>query len=121
MSADIHKHGMAPKGASTMLLRSEELKTKYQQFDFRDWERGQYLAYTMQGTRPGGAVAGAWAALQHLGEEGYLRCAKLLMDTTNALVEGINKIPGTNAAIPPGRMLTADSTSSSDKLITSVA
>ena len=27
---------------------------------------------------------------------------------------GINKIPGTNAAIPPGRMLTADSTSSSD-------
>ena len=27
---------------------------------------------------------------------------------------GINKIPGTNAAIPPGRMLTPDSTSSSD-------
>ena len=27
---------------------------------------------------------------------------------------GINKIPGTNAAIPPGRMLTADSTASSD-------
>lgn len=94
ISADLHKYGMAPKGASTMLLRSEALKTRYQQFDFRDWERGQYLAYTMQGTRPGGAVAGAWAVLQHLGEDGYLRCARLLMDTTKALVEGINAIPG---------------------------
>jgi len=100
ISADLHKYGMAPKGASTMLLRSEELKTKYQQFDFRDWERGQYLAYTMQGTRPGGAVAGAWAVLQHLGEDGYLRCAKLLMDTTKALVEGINAIPGLEVLEP---------------------
>lgn len=75
ISADLHKYGMAPKGASTLLLHSEALKTQYQQFDFRDWERGQYLAYTMQGTRPGGAVAGAWAVLQHLGEDPTLRQA----------------------------------------------
>ena len=94
MSADLHKHGMAGKGASLMMLRSDELKQKYQAFDFREWERGQYLAYTMQGTRPGGAIASAWATIQHLGEEGYLRCARLVMDTKKALIEGVNAIPG---------------------------
>ena len=27
----------------------------------------------MTGTRPGGAIAAAWAVLQYLGEDGYLR------------------------------------------------
>jgi glutamate/tyrosine decarboxylase-like PLP-dependent enzyme len=94
ISADLHKHGMAPKGASLMLLRSADVKQRYQTFDFRDWERGPYVAYTMQGTRPGGAVAAAWAVLHHLGDEGYLRCARLIMDTKRALVAGINAIPG---------------------------
>lgn len=94
VSADLHKHGMAPKGASLMLLRSAELKQKYQTFDFREWERGPYVAYTMQGTRPGGAVAAAWAVLHHLGDEGYLRCARLIMDTKRKLVDGVNAIPG---------------------------
>ena len=94
ISADLHKHGMAPKGASLFLLRSKELKEKHQTFDFREWERGPYVAYTMQGTRPGGAVAAAWAVLQHLGEEGYLRCARLIMDNKKALIDGIGRIPG---------------------------
>lgn len=94
ISADLHKYGMAPKGASLMMLRSDEIKQKHQKFDFRDWERGQYLSYTMQGTRPGGAVAAAWASMNHLGAEGYLRCAKLIMDAKKGLVDGINRIPG---------------------------
>ena len=94
ISADLHKYGMAPKGASLMLLRSDEIKQKHQKFDFRDWERGQYATFVMQGTRPGGAVAAAWAVIQHLGEEGYLRCARLIMDAKRQLVEGVNQIPG---------------------------
>jgi glutamate/tyrosine decarboxylase-like PLP-dependent enzyme len=94
LSADLHKHGMAAKGASLMLLRSKELKEKYQTFDFREWERGPYIAWTMQGTRPGGAVAAAWATLQHLGDAGYLRCARMIMDTKKALIDGIGRIPG---------------------------
>jgi sphinganine-1-phosphate aldolase len=85
---------MAAKGASLMLLRSKELKEKYQTFDFREWERGPYVAWTMQGTRPGGAVAAAWATLQHLGDAGYLRCARMIMDTKKALIDGIGRIPG---------------------------
>ncbi len=94
ISADLHKYGMAPKGASLMLLRSDEIKQKHQKFDFRDWERGQYATYVMQGTRAGGAVAAAWAVVQHLGEEGYMRCARLIMDAKKQLVDGVNQIPG---------------------------
>ena len=94
ISADLHKHGMAAKGASLMLLRSKELKEKYQTFDFREWERGPYVAWTMQGTRPGGAIAAAWATLQHLGDEGYMRCARMIMDNKKALIDGIARIPG---------------------------
>ncbi len=94
ISADLHKHGMAAKGASLMMLRSRELKEKHQLFDFNEWERGPYLAYTMQGTRPGGAVAAAWAVMNHLGDDGYLRCARLIMDNKKALTDGIGRIPG---------------------------
>ena len=94
ISADLHKHGMAPKGASLMLLRDGARKDKHQTFDFRDWERGPYVAHTMQGTRPGGAVAAAWAVLQHLGENGYLRCAQLIFEAKKTLIEGINSTDG---------------------------
>jgi len=94
LSADLHKHGMAAKGASLMMLRSKELKEKYQIFDFKEWERGPYIAWTMQGTRPGGAIAAAWATLHYLGDEGYLRCARMIMDNKKALIDGIGRIPG---------------------------
>ena len=100
ISADLHKYGMAPKGASLMLLRSDEIKQKHQKFDFRDWERGTYATFVMQGTRPGGAVAAAWAVIQHLGEDGYLRCARLIMDAKKQLVAGVNQIPGLEVLEP---------------------
>ena len=48
----------------------------------------------MLGTRPGGAIAAAWAILQYLGEEGYLRLVRTVLDTSRALREGIAAIPG---------------------------
>lgn len=100
ISADLHKYGMAPKGASLMMLRSDEIKQRFQKWDFRDWERGQYATYVMQGTRPGGAVAAAWAVIQHLGEEGYLRCARLIMGAKKEIVAGVNAIPGLKVLEP---------------------
>ena len=100
ISADLHKYGMAAKGASLMLLRSDEIKQRHQKFDFRDWERGQYATFVMQGTRPGGSVAAAWAVTQHLGEAGYLRCARLIMDAKKQLVVGVNAIDGLQVLEP---------------------
>src|SRR3990172_3565647 len=48
----------------------------------------------MTGSRPGGAIAAAWAVLTYLGEDGYMRLARDVMDTTLALIAGINSILG---------------------------
>jgi glutamate/tyrosine decarboxylase-like PLP-dependent enzyme len=93
MSADVHKYGFAAKGASVVLSRTKELR-RYQFFSYRDWPGGLYGSPTMTGTRPGGAIAAAWAVLNYLGEDGYLRLAQTTLDTTAKLIEGINAIPG---------------------------
>ena len=37
-----------------------------------DWTGGVYATAGMCGSRPGGPVAGAWAAMVKSGEEGYV-------------------------------------------------
>ena len=93
MSADLHKYGYAPKGASLMLLRDAKLQ-QYQTFDFNDWERGPYISNVTQGTRSGGAAAAAWTVMNFLGERGYVHWARVLMDTVKKLTDGIDAIPG---------------------------
>lgn len=91
ISADLHKYGFAAKGASTIVYRDEALR-RHQFFAHTDWPGGLFASTTMLGTRPGGAIAAAWAALSSLGEEGYLRMAAGIMQTTRALQEGISRI-----------------------------
>ncbi len=93
LSADLHKYGFAAKGASVLLHRTRELR-RYQFFTYADWPGGLYGSPSMTGTRPGGAIAAAWAILQHLGEEGYLAIARRILDTTHKLREGIASVPG---------------------------
>ncbi|WP_191083039.1 pyridoxal phosphate-dependent decarboxylase family protein [Roseococcus microcysteis] len=93
ISADIHKHGMAPKGASLLLVRDAALR-QHHRFESSAWARGTYAAYTAQGTRPGGAVAAAWAVMMHLGEAGYLDCARRIMDARATIAAGVAAIPG---------------------------
>jgi glutamate/tyrosine decarboxylase-like PLP-dependent enzyme len=99
ISADIHKYGYAPKGASMMMLRDAALH-RYQVFDFNAWERGPYVNDTMQGTRAGGVVAAAWAVMNYLGEDGYVLWAKVLMDTVSKLTSGIDAIAGLRVLKP---------------------
>src|SRR3954471_17889802 len=77
ISADIHKLGYAPKGASVIVHRTKELR-RYQTFVFDDWLGGFYASPGLQGSRPGLQMATAWAVLHHLGVEGY----KVLTATT---------------------------------------
>lgn len=93
ISADLHKYGFAAKGASTIIYRDRELR-KRQFYAYTEWSGGIYAHPAMTGTRPGGAFAAAWAVMNHLGEEGYLRIAGGIMETTKKLIEGINSIPG---------------------------
>ncbi|MFA7264276.1 MAG: aspartate aminotransferase family protein [Caulobacter sp.] len=70
MSADLHKYGYCAKGASTVFFRSEDLK-KHMIFQVGDWPAGPMTTPTLAGTRPGGAIAAAWAVMQVLGVDGY--------------------------------------------------
>ncbi len=93
MSADLHKYGFTAKGASVLLLSSESLR-QYVTFEFDSWPRGKYSAATFAGSRPGGAIAAAWAVMRYLGVEGYMRLAKSIMQTRDRMARGINAVPG---------------------------
>ncbi|MDF1562816.1 MAG: aspartate aminotransferase family protein [Deltaproteobacteria bacterium] len=93
ISADLHKYGFAARGASTILYRSEDYR-KHQFFAYTRWPGGLYGSPSMVGSRGGGAIAAAWAALTYLGEEGYLSLARTILETTEALEAGIEAIPG---------------------------
>lgn len=93
ISVDLHKYGYTAKGASVILYRSAALR-RCQLFAVTDWPGGIYASPTMTGTRPGGAIAAAWAVMNYLGEAGYLRIARQVMETTAQLRQGIAAIPG---------------------------
>ena len=92
ISADLHKNGYTSKGSSVALYKTKELR-RYQYYVDVNWPGGLYASPTMQGTRPGGAIASAWAAMMALGEDGYLNLAKRAMDVTSALIKGIKSEP----------------------------
>lgn len=92
LSVDIHKYGYAAKGASVILYCDKDFR-KYQYTITTDWPGGIYASPTSSGTRPGGALAAAWAVMNYLGEDGYLRLAEKIIQTTQVLIQGIRAIP----------------------------
>lgn len=100
ISVDLHKYGYAAKGASVILYRNRAIH-RHQIFAYTDWPGGIYASPTMAGTRPGGAIAAAWAIMQYLGEEGYLAIADTVMRTTVRLRDGIDAIPGVKVLSDP--------------------
>ena len=93
LSADLHKLGFSAKPASVILYRDAALH-RHQGFRFEDWPRGLYEVPTFTGTRPGGAIAAAWATLKHLGTSGYTDIARRIMSVRQRLQTGITAIPG---------------------------
>ncbi len=93
ISADIHKYGYSAKGASVLLYRNMDY-LKHQFFVHESWPGGVFISPALLGTRPGGAIAAAWASLKAIGMDGYLDLARRVMETTAALQEGIRSIPG---------------------------
>ena len=93
ISADIHKLGYAPKGASVVLYRDKTLRA-YQTFVFDDWLGGFYASPNLQGTRSGLPMATAWAVMQHLGVEGYLRLTTATLRNADQMRAGIAAIDG---------------------------
>lgn len=91
MSADLHKYGYAAKGASTVMYRNKTLRD-YQGFHFDDWACGHMYTPTMAGTRPGGAIAAAWAVMRYLGVEGYKTRAQQIVETRKRLAGAVEEL-----------------------------
>lgn len=106
LSVDLHKYGYAAKGASVVLFRTPALR-KHMFHVTVDWPGGIYASPTMTGTRPGGAIAAAWAIMQHLGEAGYLRLAQEVMAATVRIRDGINATQGIHIVGAPAMSVMA--------------
>jgi len=91
MSLDLHKYGYAAKGASTVLYRDKSMRDA-QVFHFEDWPCGHMYTPTFAGTRPGGAIAAAWAVLNYLGREGYEARARMIDDARKQLLAGCESL-----------------------------
>ncbi|MBS1176257.1 MAG: aspartate aminotransferase family protein [Proteobacteria bacterium] len=92
MSADLHKYGFAAKGASTITYRNLEL-LKHQMFVCEDWPGGVFASPALLGTRPGGAYAAAWAAMQRFGVAGYRDLAARTQQAFERMRAGIEAQP----------------------------
>lgn len=91
ISSDLHKYGYCSKGASTVLFRDKALK-EHMVFDAGPWPMGRMLTPTLAGTRPGGAIAAAWAVLNYLGVEGYRAKQRLVIEAREAIEAGVTKL-----------------------------
>lgn len=91
ISGDLHKYGYASKGASTVFFRSEALR-EYMTFDAGPWPLGRMVTPTLAGTRPGGAIAAAWAVTQFLGVEGYREKQRAVTDARAKIEAGVTKL-----------------------------
>ncbi len=93
ISADIHKYGFGAKGASVLLYKNMAY-LKHQFFIHQNWPGGVFASPALLGTRPGGPIAAAWAAMNAMGQDGYRQMAQKVMETTQKLIQGINGLEG---------------------------
>lgn len=93
ISTDLHKYGYAAKGCSCIMYRSKDIR-KYQIFACTDTTGYTLINPTMLSSKTGGPMAGAWAILNFLGEEGYMKMVKEVQEATQKLIAGINNIDG---------------------------
>jgi sphinganine-1-phosphate aldolase len=91
ISADLHKYGYAAKGASALLFRDTDL-WRYQFHVDTRWSGGVYASSTMLGTRPGGTIAAAWAALMSQGYDGYQERVRLTLELTEKVQSGLAEL-----------------------------
>lgn len=95
ISADLHKFGYTAKGASVVLSRDAEV-FDHQPFRYGGPDRPDdwYVTPSMTGTRPGGAIAAAWAVMTYLGEAGYLERTQATMTYLRRWWDGVAAIDG---------------------------
>ena len=104
ISVDLHKYGYTSKGASVIMHRNRQLRS-YQTFVTDNWLGGFYGSSGVLGTKSGGPMASAWAVMNYLGDEGYLRLTESARATTRQLADAIEKTDGLHLRAYPDSTL----------------
>ncbi len=92
ISMDLHKYAFAAKGASTILYRNKELR-KHQMYACSNWTGYTVINPTVQSTKSAGPIAAAWAALNFIGDDGYLEITRKVYEATKKVVAAIDDSP----------------------------
>ncbi len=106
ISVDMHKYGYAAKNASVVLYRDRALR-RYALFSSAGTTGYAVINPTVLSSKSGGPLAGAWATLHALGEEGYRRIVREVTDATRRLLAGVDAIEGLRVLGQPDMCLFA--------------
>ncbi|MCQ4206796.1 pyridoxal phosphate-dependent decarboxylase family protein [Streptomyces longispororuber] len=106
LSVDLHKYAYTPKGASLLLFRDADLR-RHGWFAHASWPGYPVVNSTLQGTKPAGPLAAAWAVTERVGTEGYTALSTRVHRTTRALAHGIDRIEGLRLLARPEASLLA--------------
>ncbi|MBZ5738602.1 pyridoxal phosphate-dependent decarboxylase family protein [Nocardioides mangrovi] len=106
ISVDTHKYAYAPKGTSVLLHRSSAHR-RPQYFAHADWPGYTMLNSTIQSTKSGGPLAGAWAVTTTLGHAGYERLTRDVFEAVDRIVAGVAEIPELSLVATPDSTLVA--------------
>jgi sphinganine-1-phosphate aldolase len=113
ISMDLHKYAFAAKGASTLLYRDKSLR-KHQMYACANWSGYTVINPTVQSSKSAGPVAAAWAALNFIGDDGYLEITAKVRDATRRIVAAVDAMPGLRVLGRPDMNLVAFTTDSPD-------
>ncbi|MFF9563012.1 pyridoxal phosphate-dependent decarboxylase family protein [Leifsonia sp. NPDC014704] len=117
VSADLHKYGYAPKGASVLLQRGRD-RQRRQYFATTGWPGYPVVNSTLLGSKSAGSLAASWAIIQALGARGFSGLAESCRRATRGLQDIVGDIDGlrvlgdptgpllavtTDDAVPPER------------------
>jgi glutamate/tyrosine decarboxylase-like PLP-dependent enzyme len=106
ISVDTHKYAYAPKGTSVLLHRSPAHR-RPQYFAHADWPGYTMLNSTIQSTKSGGPLAGAWAVVQSLGDAGYEQLTRDVFEAVDRITAGVEAIPELSLVATPDSTLVA--------------
>lgn len=106
VSADLHKYGFAPKGAS-LLLFSDAGYREGAFFAFSAWPGYPVVNTTLQSTKSAGPMAAAWAVTRVLGDAGMSAAVQRSIEATDRIVEAVAGIAGLRVAGSPDSTLIA--------------
>lgn len=93
LSADFHKYGYAPKGAS-ILLHTDRDRHRAGYFATTDWPGYPVVNPTLLGSKSAAGPAAAWAITRYLGDAGFARLVGDVATTVSSLIAVVDGIDG---------------------------